>query len=94
LINKARYYFRLSNLEKHTLAGGILHLVGGDALCSLEDDSGIYASEGDSDLSIFLKSTHVEFASFSDFICIDVWSRYKYTSFQASFLVVIREMKM
>jgi hypothetical protein len=54
LINKARDYFRLSNLEKHTQAGGILRLVGDDALCSLEDDSGRYASEGDSDLSIFL----------------------------------------
>lgn len=64
MINKARDYFRLSNLEKHTQASGILRLVGGDALCSLEDDSGRYASEGDSDLSIFLKSTHVGFAYF------------------------------
>ncbi|KAG5228070.1 polyamine aminopropyl transferase [Salix suchowensis] len=43
LINKARDYFGLSDLEKQTQAGGILHVVVGDALCSLEDDSRKYA---------------------------------------------------
>ncbi|CAK7335977.1 unnamed protein product [Dovyalis caffra] len=43
LINKARDYFGLSDLEKHTQAGGILHVVVGDALCPLEDDCRKYA---------------------------------------------------
>uniref|UniRef100_A0A6N2M937 PABS domain-containing protein n=1 Tax=Salix viminalis TaxID=40686 RepID=A0A6N2M937_SALVM len=43
LINKARDYFGLSDLEKQTQAGGILHVVVGDALCYLEDDSRKYA---------------------------------------------------
>eukprot|EP00258_Populus_trichocarpa_P014477 XP_006368841.1 uncharacterized protein LOC7477773 isoform X1 [Populus trichocarpa] len=43
LINKARDYFGLSDLEKQTQAGGMLHVVVGDALCSLEDDGRKYA---------------------------------------------------
>lgn len=49
-----------SDLEKHSLAGGILRVVVGNALCSLKDDAG----EEDSDLSIFLYSTHAGFAYF------------------------------
>lgn len=30
-----------SDLEKHSLAGGILRVVVGNALCSLKDDAGI-----------------------------------------------------
>ncbi|KAJ6961997.1 polyamine aminopropyl transferase isoform X2 [Populus alba x Populus x berolinensis] len=43
LINKARDYFGLLDLEKQTQAGGILHVVVGDALCSLEDNGRKYA---------------------------------------------------
>ncbi|KAJ7009281.1 polyamine aminopropyl transferase isoform X2 [Populus alba x Populus x berolinensis] len=54
LINKARDYFGLLDLEKQTQAGGILHVVVGDALCSLEDNGRKYAGEEDNDLSILV----------------------------------------
>jgi hypothetical protein len=37
LMNKARDYFGVSDLEKHSQAGGIFRVVVGDALCSLKD---------------------------------------------------------
>ncbi|CAI0546155.1 unnamed protein product [Linum tenue] len=43
LIHKARVYFGLSDLEKHTPAGGRLHVRIGDALSPAENDSGRYA---------------------------------------------------
>ncbi|XP_058001705.1 uncharacterized protein LOC110656125 isoform X4 [Hevea brasiliensis] len=43
LIDKARQYFGLSDLEKHNMAGGILDIHIGDALRPSENDSGRYA---------------------------------------------------
>ncbi|CAN1809899.1 hypothetical protein LINPERHAP1_LOCUS25745 [Linum perenne] len=43
LIDKARMYFGLSDLEKNTPAGGCLHVCIGDALQSTENDYGRYA---------------------------------------------------
>ncbi|CAN1166550.1 hypothetical protein LINPERHAP2_LOCUS26754 [Linum perenne] len=44
LIDKARMYFGLSDLEKNTPAGGCLHVCIGDALQSTENDYGRYAA--------------------------------------------------
>ncbi|OAY54380.1 uncharacterized protein LOC110610508 [Manihot esculenta] len=43
LIDKARQHFGLSDLEKHNIAGGLLNVHIGDALCPSENDSGRYA---------------------------------------------------
>ncbi|KDP34909.1 hypothetical protein JCGZ_09197 [Jatropha curcas] len=43
LIDKAREYFGLADLEKHTTAGGILDVHIGDALAPLENGFGKYA---------------------------------------------------
>jgi hypothetical protein len=45
LIHKAREYFGLSDLEKHTQAGGILNVHIGDAFSPSVNISGGYAGE-------------------------------------------------
>lgn len=45
LVDKAREYFALSDLEKHTPTGGILHVCVGDALSPSVNVSGGYSGK-------------------------------------------------